>query len=263
MAASGKGKPLAVRLPRFQDRPLLSAPVRRLAGVLLAACAIVVATLGSLTAHQSQADWLDARIDAAITARLGSHPRAIGLVVDLGSTRTATIICVVLVLACLALRRPRGAVLIAVAVPVAIGITEYVLKPLFGRTLGGGLSFPSGHETVVSAMAAAAIVVLTGTARPALPAALRWLLVAVAAAAAVVLAPALVAIHYHYLSDTIGGAAMGLGTVLATALGLDAVIAWLARTRAGGAGSATRASAGDGMTADDGMTTAARGLPPA
>lgn len=234
------------------------------AGLLVAACAIVVATIGLLTAHQSQAGWLDARIDGAIVARIGTHTHAIGLVVDLGDTRIATIICAALVLACLAFRRPQGAALIVVGVPVAIGMTEYVLKPLFGRTLGGGLSFPSGHETVVSAMAVGAIVVLTGPARPPLPAALRWLAVAVALTATFALAPALVAVHFHYFTDTIGGAAVGLGTVLTTALGLDALAAWLGRSRSAGAGSRAVPRPGDEVVpADDGMTTGARGLPPA
>jgi undecaprenyl-diphosphatase len=251
---------LVKRLPWFQGRPLLSAPLRWPAGVLLAACVIVVVTLGGLTAHQTRADWLDARIDAAITPRLASHPQVVEFLIRLGNTRPATVICVVLVLGCLALRRPRGAVLFTVAVPVAIVTTEYLLKPLFGRKLGYALSFPSGHETVVSTMAFGLILVLTGPARPALPAALRWLLAAVAAAAIIALAPALITAHYHYFTDTIAGAAIGLGTVLATALSLDAVIARLARTRAGDAGPAPA----DGeMTAVDGMTAAARRLPPA
>lgn len=248
---------MVIRRPRFRGRPLLSAPLRRPAGLLIAACVVVIATLGALTAHQTQADSVDARIDGPIIARLGSHPHAAMLVVDLGNQHTVTIICVLLVLACLAFRRPRSALLVAVAVPLASLITEDVLKPLSGRTLGGGLSFPSGHETAISSVAVAAIVALTGPARPPLPAALRWTLVAVAAAAAAVVAPALVAVHFHYFTDTIGGAAVGTGTVLATALGLDALTAWLARTRAAGDAAARPASA------EDGMTTAGRGLPPA
>jgi membrane-associated phospholipid phosphatase len=257
MAASGEGKPMAIRRPTFRGRPLLSAPLRWPAGLLIAACVIVIATLGVLTAHQTQADAVDARIDGPIIARLGSHPHAAMLVVDLGNQHTVTVICVLLVLACLAFRRPRSALLVAVAVPLASLITEDLLKPLFGRTLDGGLSFPSGHETAVSSVAVAAIVVLTGPARPPLPAALRWTLVAVVAAAVAVVAPALVAVHFHYFTDTIGGAAVGTGTVLATALGLDVLTAWLARTRA------ARDGAGEQASAEDGMTTAGRGLPPA
>ena len=80
---------------------------------------------------------------------------------------------------------------------------------------------------------------------------------AVAAAAMIALAPALVAVHFHYFSDTIGGAAVGTGTVLATALGLDALTAWLARTRT------ARDGAAEPTSAEDGMTAAGRGLPPA
>ncbi|MGH3397274.1 MAG: phosphatase PAP2 family protein [Streptosporangiaceae bacterium] len=248
---------MAIRRPRFRGQPLLSASLRRPAGLLIAACAIVIATLGALTAHQAQADSVDARIDAPIIARLGSHQHAAMLVVDIGNQHTITIICVLLVLACLAFRRPRSALLVAVAVPLASVLTEDVLKPLSGRTLGGGLSFPSGHETAVSSVAVAAIVVLIGPARPSLPAALRWTLAAVAAIATAVVAPALVAVHFHYFTDTIGGAAVGTGTVLATALGLDALTAWLARTRAARDGVAEPASA------EDGMTAAGRRLPPA
>jgi len=263
MAASGKGKPLATRRPTFTDRPLLAAPMRWPAGLLVAACAIVIATLGTLTAGQTTADWLDARIDGVIMARLGPHVHLDELVVTMGNQHTATIICALLVLALLALRRPRAAVLVVVAVPAAIVLTEYLLKPLFDRRLLGDLSFPSGHETVVSAMAFSLIVALTGPARPALPAALRWLAVAVAVAAMLALAPALIALQYHYFTDTIGGVAVGLGTVLTTALGLDALTAWLARSRSRPGSGAAQRPADEAVPADDGMTAGARGLPPA
>ena len=264
MALRERGKPVVTRPRRFHGQPLLSVPVRPLAVALLLACVAVVAVLGALTAHQSQAGPVDARIDAAITAALGSHVRAIQLTVDLGEPLTVTAICAVLVLACLAARRPRGALLVAVAVPLAAVLTEFALKPLFGRTLGGGLSFPSGHETGVSAMAAAFIVLLAGPFRALLPAALRWLLAALTVCVMAAEAPALVAIHYHYFSDTIGGAATGAGTVILTALMLDGLSARLARSRArAGSGAGDPETAGARGVAADGMTTGARRLPPA
>ena len=45
-------------------RPLLAGPARPWAGALLAFCAILVAGLGALFAHQAQADWLDHAIDS-------------------------------------------------------------------------------------------------------------------------------------------------------------------------------------------------------
>jgi uncharacterized protein (DUF427 family)/membrane-associated phospholipid phosphatase len=219
------------RPSRPRARPLLSRPARRLAVTLVAACVVVIGVLGALVARQSQAGWLDAGIDASIKARLAAHLGAAMDVVGLGNPGETTIICAILVLACLALRRFRGALLVAVSVPLASGITELVLKPAFGRTMGGALSYPSGHETGVSAMAVTVIVLLLGPSRPPLPAWLRWVLAVAVAAVLPVLSVCLVGVGYHYLTDTIGGAAVGTGTVLATALGLDALVTRLAARR--------------------------------
>jgi undecaprenyl-diphosphatase len=176
------------------------------------------------------------------------------------------IICGAAVLACLAARRYRGALLFAVAVPLASGLTEGVLKPLVGRTLGGGLSYPSGHLTVVSAMAVAGLVLLFGPARPPLPATLRWLLTVVIALVVAAVAVCLIAVHFHYFTDTIGGAAVGAGTVMLTALVLDRLAGRLSRpvwaARPAWPPRAAREGRADSR-AGDGMTPAARGLPPA
>jgi membrane-associated phospholipid phosphatase len=208
---------------------LLSRPARRLAWALAAACAVVVAVLGAAVAHQSQAGYLDAGIDASIKARLASHLGAAMTLVDLGDPAEATIICAVVVVACLALRRFRAALLMAVAVPLASAITELALKPAFGRTLGGEFSFPSGHETGVSAISVSLIVLLTGPTLRWLPAALRWVLAALVAATMASVAICLVAVGYHYFTDTIGGACVGTGTVMLTALAVDALFTRLAR----------------------------------
>jgi hypothetical protein len=56
-------------------RPLLAGPSSPWAGALLAFCAILVAGLGALFAHESKADWLDHAIDSPIISWLGGHPR--------------------------------------------------------------------------------------------------------------------------------------------------------------------------------------------
>lgn len=232
-------------------RPLLPAAARPAAGMLLAACVLITAAIGAWVAHQTQAGTVDRAVDGWIIARTGGRDWIVAVTRSVGDPQWVTAVCAVLVLACVATRRYRSALLVAVAVPLAGAMTEYALKPLFGRTFSGFLSYPSGHVTGVSATALAAVVVLTSPARLPLPAALRWLLSAVALLAVPVVALAVIAGHYHYFTDTIGGAAVGTGTVLATALVLD----WASQRLAG------RQRAAPEPAARDGMTAAVRRLP--
>jgi len=127
------------------------------------------------------------------------------------------------VVAAMAARRWRGAVLPAVAVPLAAALTELALKPLFGRTIGGALSYPSGHATSDFALATVAAILFAGPARPRIPAFARRLLLLGAFLFAAVVAVAMVGLWYHYFTDIIGGAAVGSGTVVLTALVLTAL----------------------------------------
>jgi uncharacterized protein (DUF427 family)/membrane-associated phospholipid phosphatase len=193
----------------------------RAARILLVACVIVLAALGAWVAHKTQPGALDGWIDSRIQARLTRHYRFTTFTKDIGDPLRVTIICAVLVVACVLTRRYRGAALVAIAVPLAGAFTEFALKPLFDRTITGALAYPSGHLTGISAMAAAGIVLLFGPSRPRLPALVRWLTLGGILLVVVAMALALVAGFYHYFTDTIGGAAVGTGTVLATALALD------------------------------------------
>jgi undecaprenyl-diphosphatase len=112
-------------------------------------------------------------------------------------------------------------VLAAVAVPVAAGLAELVLKPLVGRTLLGALSFPSGTEARVFAVAAVFAVLMADPVRPRIPAALRLAAAVAVLLAAVAVGVAMVALNQHYFTDTLGGAAVGAAAALATALILD------------------------------------------
>jgi membrane-associated phospholipid phosphatase len=208
--------------------PLLAPASRRRAAVLTAACVIVTAALGAAFAGQDAPSALDRRADSLIVAWLGGIPH-IGAVTHVATLPIAGPVCLAAVAACAAFRRYRAALLVTIAVPVSVGLTESVLKPLVGRTNGGGLTYPSGHTATVTAMTVSAVVVLTGPGRPALSAAARRLLAGAALAAIPVVALALVVIHYHYLTDTIGGAALATAVVLVTALALDAACARLAR----------------------------------
>ena len=100
-----------------------------------------------------------------------------------------------LILACAVTRQWRGAVLMAVAVPVAIGLTEYVLKPSVGEAIGQ--AFPSGHATSSFALAATFAVLLASPPCRRVPGGVRLLLALVAVLLATAVAAAMVAIGAH------------------------------------------------------------------
>jgi membrane-associated phospholipid phosphatase len=71
------------------------------------------------------------------------------------------------------------------------------------------------------ALAATCAVLLANPPRARLHRAVRLLLVAGAVLVAVVVAVAMVALRFHYFTDTVAGSAVGTGTVLLTALLID------------------------------------------
>jgi len=215
---------LAERAALRQDlvvRPLLAPAARVPAGAVLAVCVAVTAIFGVLYAHQSQAGWLDAGVDARVRSLLAGHPVLLNRIALLGSPVPMIAMTAAMALACLVTRRWRGALFVVIAVPLAEALTGWVLKPLIGRTLHGYLSFPSGHTTGVFAVAAVLAVLLTGPLRPRLAAPVRLLCVLAAIAAASATATAMVGMGAHYFTDTVGGVAVAVGAVLATALAID------------------------------------------
>jgi undecaprenyl-diphosphatase len=220
---AGVGRPAGTgpaRGPRLE--PLLSRPFRPAAAVVVAGCAAVTAVLGVHYAGGTQAGRLDSLADPRFAAALSRFPALLSRLEDLGTLGPVTLMTLALILACLATRRWSGAILAAIAEPVAVCLTEYVLKPAIGRVAGGWLSFPSGHATAMFALAALCAVLLTGP-DCRLPRTLRWLLILAAFAVAAAVAATMVAIGAHYFTDVIGGTAVGIGVVLACALALDLV----------------------------------------
>jgi len=91
----------------------------------------------------------------------------------------------------------------------AVLIVQTVAKPLVGRHLEGSsaLSYPSGTVTAVTALAAAAFLVVPRFAKP---------LVAVAGGALVVaVCAAVVVLRWHFPTDALGGVCVGAGAVFA------------------------------------------------
>jgi membrane-associated phospholipid phosphatase len=122
-------------------------------------------------------------------------------------------------------------VLTAAAVPAAVGLDEGLLKPLVHRTYLGVLSYPSGHATAMFTLAATVTVLLLVSPHPANAGALRVLIPAASCVLGGVVAIAVIGLRWHYFTDTVAGAAVGIGTVCGLALILDLPAArrWLAR----------------------------------
>jgi undecaprenyl-diphosphatase len=114
-----------------------------------------------------------------------------------------------------------GAVLAVIAVPVAAGLDDALLKHVFHRTYLGQLTFPSGHTTCATALTVTlAILLLAPPKQPRTPA-VRVTLVAVACVITAAVATGVIGLRWHYFTDCVAGAAVGAGTVLALALLLD------------------------------------------
>ena len=199
--------------------PLVPGSLRRPAAALLAACVAVMAAAGARVPSFRHAAWLDATFDPWLQAHLGRFPVLLDWLPRFGELAPVAVMTFLLMLAFTITRQWRGAVLTAVAVPVAIGLTEYVLKPSVGEAIGQG--FPSGHATSSFALATILAVLLASPPCRRVPGGLRLLLALMAVLLAAAVAAAMVAIGAHVFTDAVGGAAVGTGVVLACAFTLD------------------------------------------
>jgi membrane-associated phospholipid phosphatase len=206
--------------PRY-GRPLLTASARLWAVALLAFCVILVAVLGVLFAHQTRADQFDQAIDSPIIGWLGGHPGLAGRLAAPGSQLPAVALSAAIIVACLLAGRLNGALLAATAVPVAVGLNDHLCKPLVHRTYLGVLSYPSGHTAAMFAVASTVTVLLLIPARPGKARALRVLIPAAACVLGGIVAAGVIGLRWHYFTDTVAGAAVGIGTVCGLALLLD------------------------------------------
>ena len=118
-------------------------------------------------------------------------------------------------------RPARRALLAAAAVPIAAGLNDGLLKHLVHRTYLGALSYPSGHIATMSALAATVAVLLLAPPQTVRTGPLRMLLSGAACVAGGVVAIGVIGLRWHYFTDTVAGAAVGLGVVCGLALLLD------------------------------------------
>jgi membrane-associated phospholipid phosphatase len=182
---------------------------------LLAICAALIAVLGALVAGQTRADPFDNAIDSPLIRVLGPHHHLLVALTFPGTRTGAFLLTALVVIGCLLARRIDGAVLTAGSLAIAVGLDDYVLKPLVHRTYLGSLVYPSGHTTATITLAAVLTVLLAPVAVSG-GAVARWLatLVLIVAWLAVILvALAVISLRWHYFTDTVAGAALGIGTV--------------------------------------------------
>jgi membrane-associated phospholipid phosphatase len=181
---------------------------------------VLFVTLG-VTLHGRQGPLgVDVLVDTSLAGRSAAVRHLLRIAVSLGEPASAIVAVIAIGTASLALGRPRGALLALLAPGVAAAGTEMVLQPWVGRTLRGGSSFPSGHTVTTFAIALVGVLLVLGARRPAATAA------RVAIASTVLLVPvgvaaSLIALDFHFFTDTIGGACLSVTTVLAFALGID------------------------------------------
>jgi hypothetical protein len=218
-AGSGRlWKMVEMFLPR---RPVIPDGGRVIAVLVAAGAIALVAILGAHYSDTSQPGRFDRRIDHYLHGLLVDHHRLLEDVADLGGPVAITIVAVVLAAVLFLAGRPRAALLAVVAPALAAAITEWLLKPLIGRTLGGFYSFPSGHTTGIFAVAFVVVVAMLDRSAPRPRAAVALIVCVLSLAIAACVAAALVADHYHYATDTVGGAGVALATVAIVGLGID------------------------------------------
>jgi len=188
---------------------------------VLAACVLVIAALGLLVRGQAQPGGLDSAIDGAVVTSFSGSRGVLPWLALPGSTIPLIAVSVAIAIGCLITRRPNGVALAVTAVPVTSFLNDTVLKHLIGRTHLGQLSFPSGHTASAMTLATVLGVLLHDPARRAAARMIRVALVVAACAITAVVAAGVVALRWHYFTDTVGGVALGTGTVLALAFLID------------------------------------------
>jgi membrane-associated phospholipid phosphatase len=179
--------------------------------------------LGLLLRGQAQPDGFDSVIDTSVVASFSGHHGVLPWLALPGSTIPLIAVSVVIAVGCLIARRPNGVVLAVTAVPVTAFPDDTVLKHLVDRTHLGQLSFPSGHTASAMTLATVLGVLLHDPARRTANRVARAALVVVACAVTALAAAGVISLRWHYFTDTVGGVALGTGTVLTLAFFIDLV----------------------------------------
>jgi membrane-associated phospholipid phosphatase len=205
-------------LAQRPDRAILPAGLRAPAATVSMLALLVFGVFAARYADDSSAGRLDRRVQGLIapSGRGLSLPDAVIL---FGNPATVVVLAVLLGGLALALGHRRLAVL-AIVGPGLTGIATTTLKPIVGRTIDGGLAFPSGHTGGATALGVVAALLLIAVLRTATGTS-ALLIAAGATVAGGAMALALVADRIHYPTDTLGGFCVAVAVVLTSALVIE------------------------------------------
>jgi membrane-associated phospholipid phosphatase len=212
-----------------RGRPLLG-DSRAWITLTLAGCVTVVVALGLLLRGQAGPDGFDGAADAPVVTFFAGHHGLLLWLALPGTPVAAIAVSAAIAAGCLIARRLNGAVLAVAAVPAATGLDDALLKHLVHRTYLGQLAFPSGHTTTAAALTATLAVLLLVPPQRAATRRARVAVVSLACAVTATVAAAVIGLRWHYLTDTVAGAAVGIAVVITLALLLDRASAAIGRT---------------------------------
>jgi hypothetical protein len=210
-------------------RPLLPGPWRRRAVWLVIAFGLLVLAGGIAVHGDNKPFGIEVRIQHRVDEHAGDDSAWRRVFADV-IPWTIGVVLAVLALWSLVQRWWRGLVACA-AVPIAIAVAEWILKPVVARNSPDDLVhvFPSGHLTGVASTATLLVVFvgprLSGArlARSGLAVGLQLGLAFAVTAACAVSVIAAIASHSHGVFDTVAGLPTGAGVALAWMLVVDAV----------------------------------------
>jgi undecaprenyl-diphosphatase len=219
-AARAVGRRVELRglLARRLDRELASGFLLTLALLLTVGSGLVLGVLAVLVRRVAAIQHVDNAVARwGFDHRAAASTRGLRAVTELGNIQLAVVLAVLLALAAARLDR-RSALWVAAFLVVVLGgmeVAQTGVKALVDRlrpTLDPaaarlGPSFPSGHSATAAAFYAAAVLVIgRHLRRP-----LRQLVLAAAIGIAVGVAASRVLLDLHWLSDVVGGLALGWG----------------------------------------------------
>jgi membrane-associated phospholipid phosphatase len=206
-------------------RPILPVSLRRPAAVVVVLTALVFAALAARYQGGSSARWLDRRIEKLVVSSDAEHwiPDA---VIAFGNELSVVLLALLISGLAFALGRRRLAVL-AIVGPGLTGLATTSTKPLIGRTIDGGLAFPSGHTGGATALGIVAALLLISMVRPNARTSIVLLVIG-AVVSGGTMAFALIAEDIHYATDTVGGFCVAVALVLLSALAIER---WAERAR--------------------------------
>ena len=214
----------AIRPHPWLRRTLASRLDRSVASGLLLTVALGAAIAGGLVlgllAYLIRSLPATQRLDNAAAAwgfdhRTELSTRGLHLVTDLGTAQVVIALALVILAVDFVRTRGRWCAPFLLAVMIGQELLTVSVKDLAGRVrpafdpaaAGLGPSFPSGHSATSAAFYAAAALVLTRYARRPV----RIVVIGLAVSIAVAVAASRVLLDYHWLSDVVGGLALGWG----------------------------------------------------